>query len=142
MATSSFQNVRAALLTLISPISDCVITAYPPQGDELTVEDRVWISEIRVRQEKLAFGGARDEDLELDLVVYAPRFGFGQQESGEAEQRAEVILAAIEADLRSDPTIGGTVMTSDIDSFTSTWSAHESGPIAVVELTITAEANL
>lgn len=142
MATSKFQDLRTAFKTLVTPITDCEVTAYPPIGNEFTIEDRVWVGEIRVQQEKLTFGGPRDEDIEIEVVVFAPRFGFSQDEMADAETRAESILAAIEADLRSDPTVGGTVMTSDIASFTSSFTAHERGPVCQIELLVTAEANL
>lgn len=143
MATSTFQDVRAALVTLISPITDCEITAYPPYGDSWTIEDRVWLAEIRVDQEKLAFGGPRSEELEIDLVIYAPRFGSDMEDWAAAEQRAEAILAAIEADVRGDDSIGGTVMNADIATFRSRIDmSHEHGPVGMIELTITAEANL
>lgn len=143
MATSTFQNVRAALATLISPITNCVITQYPPYGNEWTVEDRVWIAGIRSTQEKLSFGGARTEDLEIDVVIYAPRFGGSQDEWAEAEIRAEAILAAIEADVRTDETIGGSVLDADIAEIESRIDmTHEGGPVGFIELTITATANL
>lgn len=143
MATSTFQNLRAALVTLISPISDCVISAYPPYGNEFTREDRVWVGEIRADQAKLAMGGPRTEDLEVDLIIYVPRNGGSQDEWADAETRAEVILAAIESDVRTDETIGGSVLDADIDRIVSRIDmAHETGPVGLIELTITATANL
>lgn len=146
MATSKFQDVRAALVTLISPITNCVITQYPPYGDEFTREDRVWIGRIRSEQVPLSMGGVsgiRDEDLEITLMIYVPRDGAGQDDWAAAETRAEAILAAIEADLKSGPTIGGTVMTSDLAAFESSVDTiDDRGPICQLEVTITAEANL
>jgi hypothetical protein len=143
MATSQFQNLRAALITLISPIADCVISAYPPYGNEWTREDRVWLAAIRSEQSKLAFGGARAEDLTVTLIIYVPRYGGSGDDLAVVEERAEVILAAIESDIRTDDTIGGSVMNADIDSFESeTVMSDTFGPLAVMEVTITAEANL
>lgn len=145
MATSKFQDLRAALVTLISPISDCTISAYPPYGNEWTNEDRVWVAGIRVNQQRLSMGdtGLYDEDLEIDLVIYAPRFGGSQDEWGEAEARAEAILAAVEADIRTDDTIGGTVLYAELSTFESRIDmTHESGPVGFIEATVTATANL
>jgi hypothetical protein len=145
MASSTFQNMRAALLTLISPITDVAITAYPPVGNEWTREDRVWLAGIRVEQDKLTMGGssgARSEDLEITLIIYVPRVGTSGDEWSDVETRVETILAAIEADVRGDDTIGGTVLTSDIDSFESSFTSDDQGPAMVMEVTITAEANL
>lgn len=143
MATSTFQNVRAALVALISPITNVEITAYPPYGDGWTNEDRVWVAEIRADQEKLAFGGPRVEDLEIDVVIYAPVMGSDQQDWGVAEARAETILASVETSVRNDETIGSSVLDADIASIRSRIDmAHEHGPVGFIELTITATSNL
>jgi hypothetical protein len=146
MATSVFQNVRAALVALIGAPSNVVVSQYPPYGNEWTVEDRIWVAGIRASQAKLSMGGssgARTEDLEIDVVIYAPRFGGSQDEWAEAEVRAEAILAVIEAAVRNDDTIGGSVLDADVAEIESRIDmSHEGGPVGFIELTITATANL
>ena len=145
MASSKFQDVRAALLTLISPITDVTISAYPPVGNEWTREDRVWLAGIRVDQEPLSMGGANRqvaEDLELTLIIFVPRVGGSGDEWADTEARAEVILAAIESDIRADATVGGTVMFADIASFEYDFTSDDLGPRLLMEVTVTAQANL
>jgi hypothetical protein len=89
-------------------------------------------------------GAARqvDEELEVDLQIRAPRMGSDVDTSGEAEARAEAILASIENALRADGTIGGTVLFAELASFESIPDNDADGPIGTIEATITCQANI
>jgi hypothetical protein len=150
MATSRFQNIRGAFVTLVNArfttdgITDVDVYGYPPVGN-VTREDMVWLERIRSDQEPLSMGGAArqvDEELEVDLQVRAPRMGSDVDTSGEAEARAEAILASIENALRADGTIGGTVLFAELASFESIPDNDADGPIGTIEATITCQANI
>jgi hypothetical protein len=120
------------------------VYGYPPVGN-VTREDMVWLERIRSDQEPLSMGGAArqvDEELEVDLQIRAPRMGSDVDTSGEAEARAEAILASIENALRADGTIGGTVLFAELASFESIPDNDADGPIGTIEATITCQANI
>jgi len=150
MASSVFQNVRAALAALIvarlatDGTTDVTVSEYEPRG-EVSREDRVWISRIRIDQEPLAMGGVSRkvaETVSIDLSVWAPRSGADLDDQKLAEQRAELIFASVENAVRADNTVSGTVMFADIESFESVPDYTEAGAEGRITAVITAEANL
>lgn len=150
MATSKFQDIRAALKTLITTrfttdsITSVDVFEYRPMGNA-TREDQVWFDRIRVDQEPLSMGGTSRliaETITIDLVVTAPRVGADQDDAKLAEQRAEAIWASIENALRNGSTVSSTVMFTDIDTFESILDYDELGAVGVIEASIVAEANL
>lgn len=150
MATSRFQNLRAALVTAIvnrlstDAVTGVTVTQYPPLGDYARV-DRVFLTEIRARQEPYTQGasGSRMEELEVDFIVQAPTFGGTVEEHSDGEARAELILASVETAVRNDITVSATVFNIELESFTSS-IAHidDHGPYGFVEGTLVAEAHL
>lgn len=150
MSTSKFQDVRAALKSLITArfttdaITNVDVFEYQPMGNA-TREDQVWIGRVRVDQEGLTMGGTGrivGETITLDLSVRAPRFGADQDDMKLAEQRAEAIWASIENAIRNGATVSSTVMFTEIDSFESVPDYDEQGAIGVIEAVIVAEANI
>jgi hypothetical protein len=151
MATSKFQDIRAAFKSLITArfatdaVTGVVVTHYPPMGN-VTRQDRVWVGNIQVEQEPLSMGGTGRrvaETLTINLSVRAPNAtGTDDTTYGEAEARAEAIFASIETALRNDSTVGGTVMFAQVESFESIPDNDGDGPIGVIEAVVTAEANL
>lgn len=150
MATSRFQNLRAALASDIGDqlstdgVTDVTVTEYPPLGDYAR-EDRVYLTEIRARQEPYTQGssGVRMEELEIDFVIEAPILGGTVEEYQDGETRAETILGSVETAVRNDITVSSTVFNIELDSFTSS-IAHldELGPFGWVEGTFVAEAHI
>lgn len=150
MATSRFQNLRAALASDISDqlttdgVSGVTVTEYPPLGDYVR-EDRIYLAEIRGEQEPFTQGasGFRAETLEVDLVVYAPVHGGTVDEMKDAESRAETLFASVENAVRGDVTVSSTVFNIELDSFTSSIeNIDEHGPVGFIEATLTAEAHI
>lgn len=150
MGTSTFQNLRAALATLITArfttdaVTGVTVFQYPPSGTQAR-EDMVWFGRITVDQEPLTMGGTGrgvDELLTVDFRIAAPRNGGTQTEAAAAETRAETILASVENAVRADSTVGGTVMFAEVDTFESTPTFDELGFVGVIEGTISCQANL
>ena len=150
MSTSKFQDVRAALKTLITTrfttdgISDVDVFEYPPMGNT-TREDQVWFGRISVEQEGLTMGGTSrvvGETIVLDVSVRAPRMGADQDDMKLAEQRAEAIWASIENAVRNDSSVSSNVMFTEIDSFESIPDYDEQGAVGTVEASIVAMSNV
>jgi len=150
LASSTFEIVRSALAALIvarltaDGVTDVVVGEYEPRGN-VTREDRVWIGRARIDQEPLTMGGTSRlvaETVSLDVHVRAPRSGADEDDQKLAEQRAELIFKSVEDGLRADPTVGGTLMFAQVESFESTPDYDESGAIGSIEAVVTAEANL
>lgn len=150
MSTSKFQDVRAALKTLITTrfttdgISDVEVFEYPPMGDA-TREDQVWFGRISVEQEGLTMGGTSrvvGETLVLDVSVRAPRSGADQDDMKLAEQRAEAIWASVENAVRNDSSVDSNVMFTEIVSFESIPDYDGQGAIGTVVASIVAMSNI
>lgn len=150
MASSKFQDIRAAFKTLVDArlttqsVTGVEVFKTQPMGN-VTREDMIWLGRISVDQEPLTMGGTGRqvaEDLELAFSVRAPRSGSSQDEAAEGEARAEVLLSVIENALRADSTVGGTVMFAQVESFESIPDYDEAGFIGTIEGTITCQANL
>lgn len=150
MATSTFQNARAALKALIvsrlttDGTTSVDVFEYRPMGNA-TREDMVWIDRIRVEQDVIAMGGTSrvvGETLTIDVAVRAPVAGADQQDAAAAEQRAELIWASVENAVRAGPTISGTVMHADIEAFEMIPDYDEQGAIGSIDATIILEANI
>lgn len=145
---SKYQDLRAGLVSLITArlatdgVTDVVVTEYAPLAP--TREDRIWLGEIRGRQEPYTQGaaGLRKEELEVELEVYAPYWGNAEADQSAAEQRSELIFASVENAVRADITVGGVVYNIELDSFTSKVEPDDDGPVGVVEATLVAEAHI
>ena len=150
MASSKFQDLRAALVTAITArlttqsITGVVVTAFPPLGDA-AVSDRIYMGRIRVTQEPLTMGGTGrqvGEDIEVDLFVEAPVRGGDNDDLSVAESRAETILSAVENALRADSDVNSTLMFAEVSTFevipnvTSEWVG------VTVEAVVTGQANI
>lgn len=150
MATSRFQNLRAALKTVLvarlttDGVTGVDVFEYEPRGDVVR-EDMIWFGRITVDQEPLTMGGTGhgiSETLNVDFHIRAPRNGADQETASEAEQRAEQILSVVENALRHAPSVSSTVMSAEVDSFESIPDYDEAGAIGTIEGTITCLANL
>lgn len=125
MATSKFQDLRAALVSAINSrltsqgVTGVTVTQFPPLGD-VAFEDRIYLGRIRVDQEPLTMGGTArlvDEDIEVDLFIEAVKPGGDVTDMSEMEQRAEVMLGVVENALRADSDVGSTVLFGELASF-------------------------
>lgn len=149
MATSTFENLRAGLVTEITSqlttdaVTGVTVTPYPPLGDDWTRKDRIWFGSITFGQEPytMGSGGFRQETLTVEGRVWCPRHGRDQQAGG--EQRSETVFASVENALRNDITVGGVVFNVELASAESIPDhIDESGPIGYVEFEVEAEAHL
>lgn len=150
MATSVFQNIRAALATAIASqlatdlITGVTVTQYPPLG-EVTLVDRVWMDEISFDQEPLAMGGSSrkvSEDLSVEVKIRAIKPGGDLDDLALMEVRAEAILASVESALRADSDVNSTVMFAELESGSSKPFALDQQVGVLIEAVIHAEANL
>lgn len=148
--TSKFQDVRAALKTLITTrfttdgVTGVDVFEYPPMGNT-TREDMVWVGRIQVEQEGLTMGGTGrqvGETITIDLSVRAPRSGADQDDMKLAEQRAEAIWASVENAIRNGSTVSSTVMFTEIDAFESIPDYDGEGAIGTIEATVIAMSNI
>jgi len=149
MATSTFQNLRAGLVTAITSqlstdaVTDVTVTEYPPLGDDWTREDRIWFASINWEQQPYTQGasGFRQETLTVEGRIWCPRFG--RDEQGGGEQRAETLFASVENCLRGDITVGGVVFNVELAAAESNPDhVDESGPIGYIEFDVEAEAHI
>src|SRR6266516_3930708 len=74
-------------------------------------DEWIWLGDVTGDQTWLTVGGTREEDYSLTVMVRAFRAGPNQQP---ATERAFQILTEIENALRTDPTVGGTVLSAQI----------------------------
>lgn len=150
MASSKFQDLRAALVTAINArlvtqsITNVIVTQFPSLGESV-ISDRIFLGRIRVNQEPLSMGGASRqvaEDIEIDLFVEAWAAGGDLDDLSAAEARAETLLSAVENALRADSDVGGTLMFAELSSFEVVPVPTADRVGVTVEAVITGQANI
>lgn len=149
MATyTKFEDTRQALVTLINSgfttdgITDVTVTTHKPIG-ETSREDRVWVGNLRFRQEPLTFGANYAEYVDIDLVVACPTHGGSNEEQTTGEQRAETLFDSIMKSVRGDITVGSTVFNIELaEAESSDDVIDEFGPVGYIEATFEAEAHV
>lgn len=111
MATTQIAQVRTALATVLSDAGHTVFKygADPDHaGRTFTV-----VGSITVNQERLTFGDNRMEALEVELVTWHKEGGRSETAASAGETTILARVAAVETDLRADPTLGGVVFDSE-----------------------------
>ncbi len=148
MATSRLRATRTGLVTAITNqlttdgVTGVTVTAYIPTSTEATREDRVWFDNISLSQQHMVMGGGREETLTVTGQIRAFKAGGSVTEQGEAEDRAEDILASVENAIRTDPDIASAVFHGQLVSAESSPDFDETGAIGRIEFTLSVEAHL
>lgn len=125
MATSTIPAFKSALIAQLTarPGLAGVQVSYGYPGPVPEIE-YIWVADIQGRQE-LALAGrrSRDETYSLTILIKTETTGISGAEQQTAVERAFALMAQIEAQLRTDPAVNGTVRVAQIE-----------GPIDLVEL--------
>lgn len=113
MAASTIPAFKAALATALRARANLanVQVSYgaplPAPADEF-----VWLADVEGEQEAAALGAQKREEIyELTIIVSVIRAGGDQQA---VTERAFALASEIEAELRGDGTVGGTVRFAQI----------------------------
>src|SRR5438128_122383 len=123
MATSTIPAMKAALRTQLAGRVGLngVQISYGYPGPVAETE-YLWLADVKGEQKAATIGTrARDERYTLTVVVYAQNSD--PRDSQTPTERAFALMAEIESQLRTDPTVNGTVLVAQIE-----------GPIELTEL--------
>lgn len=117
MATSTVPAFKAALLTRLQArtgLAGVQVTYGWPSGQ--VKRESIMLGGVTGSQEFRTVGATqRMEDYSLTAYVTVIKEGGAQQQS--ADERALALMAEVEADLRSDPTVNNTVLTAQLSRF-------------------------
>jgi hypothetical protein len=113
VATTTITAMRAALIALLQARAGLtgVQLGYGMPSGALQRE-HILLGQVEATQEYAAIGTVRKfEDYTVALFISVTREGVQQQE---ADERALALLAEVDACLRSNPTVSGTVLTAEL----------------------------
>lgn len=117
MATSTVPAFKSALLSRLQArpgLSDVQVTYGWPSG--AVKRESMMLGGLNGSQEFRTIGATqRMEEYGLDVYITVIREGQGRQQN--ADERAFALMAEIEAELRSDPTVNNTVLTAELRDF-------------------------
>lgn len=122
--------VRAAIVTAIDAQTDCSVRAVPP-AENTPLRECIWIRRVSSRFEWRAIGNL-DKNLgetvtvELGLHVYREHASQNTA-AATALARCEVLLAAIQAALVTDPSLADLVSYGRVADVTAELSPREKG---------------
>jgi hypothetical protein len=125
MATSTIPALKSALKTQLAARANLagVQISYGFPGPMPEVE-YIWLADVKGKQEPATIGTrARDETYTLTVIVKSQVSDISNTGQQTATERAFALMAELEAQLRTDPAVNGTVLTAQIE-----------GPIELVEL--------
>jgi len=116
VATNTITAMRAALITALAARAglDGVQIGYGMPSGALQRE-HILLGPVDGTQEYRALGTARKfDDYTVSLFISVTREGTNQQA---ADERALALMAEVESELRTDPTVGGTVLTAEVSRY-------------------------
>ena len=141
MATTTITAMRAALVTLLQArggLSGVQIGYGMPPG--ALQREHILMGLVEATQEYRALGTARKfEDYTVTVHISVMREGTDQQAT---DERALVLLAEVEAALRADPTVSGTVLTAEVGRYRLEPLASESTREARITLDVITRARI
>jgi hypothetical protein len=123
MATSTIPALKLALQTQLAGRVNLagVQISYGFPGPEPEVE-YIWLADVKGQQHLATIGTrARDETYTLTVLIKSQNMDPADQRT--ATERAFALMAELEAQLRTDPTVNGSVQVAQIE-----------GPVELVEL--------
>lgn len=133
--------MRAALVALLSArggLSGVQIGYGMPPG--ALQREHILLGLVDASQEYRALGTARKfEDYTATVHIGVMREGTDQQA---ADERALALLAEVEATLRTDPTVSGTVLTAEVGNYRLEPLANENTREARITLDIRTRARI
>ena len=133
--------MRAAFVALLQAravLSGVQIGYGMPPG--ALQREHILLGPVDATQEYRALGTTRKfEDYTVSVFISVTREGVQQQQ---ADERALVLLAEVEAALRSDPTVSNTVLTAQVSRYRLEPLASESTREARITLEIETRARI
>lgn len=133
--------MRAALVALLQArggLSGVQIGYGMPPG--ALQREHILLGPVDATQEYRALGTTRKfEDYTVSVFISVTREGVQQQQ---ADERALVLLAEVEAALRTDPTVSNTVLTAQVSRYRLEPLASESTREARITLEIETRARI
>lgn len=133
--------MRAALVTALSARAGLsgvqIVYGMPPGALQ---REHILLGPVDGTQEYRALGTARKfDDYTVTLYITAMREGTNQQA---ADERALAIMAEVEDEVRTDPTVGGTVLTAEVSRYRLEPLAGEGAREARITLDIQTRARI
>jgi hypothetical protein len=147
MGTSTLEEFRSEVKADIvarlatDSVTGVSVFEFPP-GDEAPDTDVLFLGTIRTTQDHLVFGGAREERLTAEVIVFVLTPGAGDVVAAVSEDRAQTILASVENALRGDPGVSSSVFHAQIVSTDCENGVTPEGRFCQLTVTIEAEAHL
>lgn len=142
MATSTVSALKAALLTRLQArtgLAGVQVTYGWPSGQ--VKRESIMLGGVTGNQEYRTVGATqRMEEYTLTTYITVIREGSALQQA--ADERALALMAEVEADLRSDPTVNNTVLTAQLAGFTLEPMASSETREARLTLTIDVMARI
>lgn len=135
MATTHIAAVRTAVATVLS---DAGHTVYK-YGVDVDHAGRTWtvIGRVRAEQTRIAMSDAREERITVQLVTVHQEGGRSDTRAASGEATVLAVAAAVESDLRADPTLGGVALHSEPSTSTEVeFAADDNGWLARVNQTV------
>lgn len=125
MSTSTIPAFKAALLTQLQARAGLtgVQVSYGYPGP-LPEPEYIWLADVSGSQQLAQMGRrSREEDFSLTVLIKTEVSGVQPADQKTATERAFTLMGELEAQLRTDPTVTGTVRVAQIE-----------GPVDLVEL--------
>lgn len=141
MANTKISEVRTALATVLS---DAGHTVYKYGADPAhTGRTYVVVGTIRSEQAPLAFGNVRQEDLDVELLIWHKAGGRSETQAAAGETVVLDIVDDIEDDLRGDITINGNVFNAEPSAALELETmADDDGWVFLARMTVEIEAHI
>lgn len=129
MASSSIPAFKAALVARLqarAALADVQVSYGPPLPNRQN--ESVWIGDAEGEQAWSSFGTGgtpRSEEYEVRVVFYV--LHRGSTDTQKADERCFVLLAELESELRSDPSVNSTVSAASVGEFRLEEQVSEDG---------------
>lgn len=130
----------AAALALRSGLSGVQIATGPLGGE--SARESIQFFTGRDNQDHVTTGRRRESTFSLDGAVWVLKPGKNETVIKAARDRAQALLAEIEDELRTDPSIGGTVRESGITDYDLDQGVNPDGHWCQLDFTISGTVRL
>ncbi len=137
MATSSVPTVKANLVTQLQArggLANVQVTNGPPLPNPS--REFIWVGTAEGTQAQAAMGGLRREEYGLEVVISVEREG---TDIAAADARCFALVAELENQLRTDPTVNAAVEHAEMAGFRLGEFVGADGMRRVSELTATVD---
>lgn len=117
-------------------------TPQPGWGADVNTVEYIWLGDVQGTQEWLTFssaGGTREEEYDLTVWLLVAK-ATSPDDYQAAGNRAFALMAEIENEVRTDHTVGGTVLEAEVASFIFVEDAKPEVNEARIALTVHVKA--